>query len=321
MPVLLLVVLGIIEFGRLFATFAMVSGAARSATRYGTAVGNSALGTPYYLDCSGIRDAAKRAAVALVSLGDSEITIEYDRDDGAGGTAVIANCNSPDPAPLATDLLNGDRLVVTVAATYSPMVPIVPIPPLPMSFISARTIVKFISGPPECNDALDNDGDGLLDYPDDTGCDSLQDNTEADPPAPVAACNDSLDNDGDGIADFPTDLGCADWLDNDEGAITVTFAPGYPLHKTTGSPKPIYVKAIVVDEWASPITDAAVQVTAPVTLALSHDGGGVYGNGSGSCASGGNITGGLADVTVTAIRGSLSSTATVTALAYAGVCP
>ena len=36
-----------------------------------------------------------------------------------------------------------------------------------------------------CNDGQDNDGDGLIDYPDDPGCDSLNDNDETDAVVPV----------------------------------------------------------------------------------------------------------------------------------------
>jgi hypothetical protein len=54
----------------------------------------------------------------------------------------------------------------------------------------------------ECADGVDNDGDGLTDYPDDPGC--------AVPFWPVEdpACSDGVDNDGDGFADFPADPGC-----------------------------------------------------------------------------------------------------------------
>jgi hypothetical protein len=56
-------------------------------------------------------------------------------------------------------------------------------------------------GPPttvECDDGLDNDGDGLVDV-DDSGCSSADDASERDPAQP---CDDGLDNDGDGRIDF-----------------------------------------------------------------------------------------------------------------------
>ena len=67
---------------------------------------------------------------------------------------------------------------------------------------------------PQCSDGLDNDGDGLVDFPADCGCTDANDNSEA--PNPVRACNDGLDNDGDGLKDFPADPGCSDVCDNDE---------------------------------------------------------------------------------------------------------
>lgn len=54
---------------------------------------------------------------------------------------------------------------------------------------------------PECNDGLDNDNDGLTDFPADPGCQSQFDVTEA------AACQDGQDNDGDGLVDA-ADPGC-----------------------------------------------------------------------------------------------------------------
>ena len=35
--------------------------------------------------------------------------------------------------------------------------------------------------PPQCSDGLDNDGDGLTDFPDDPGCTDAQDDDETDP--------------------------------------------------------------------------------------------------------------------------------------------
>jgi hypothetical protein len=56
-----------------------------------------------------------------------------------------------------------------------------------------------------CSDGLDNDGDGLVDYPDDPGCSATTDDSENDAGLP---CDDRLDNDGDGLVDFPRDPGC-----------------------------------------------------------------------------------------------------------------
>ncbi len=68
----------------------------------------------------------------------------------------------------------------------------------------------------QCNDGIDNDGDGLIDFPDDPGCIDVNDNNEANTPPPTAQCSDGTDNDGDGLIDFPNDPGCIDASDDDE---------------------------------------------------------------------------------------------------------
>jgi hypothetical protein len=81
---------------------------------------------------------------------------------------------------------------------------------------------------PDCSDGIDNDGDGLVDYPADPGCTSPTDTSEHDPTLP---CDDGIDNDGDGLIDyradgsgdpgcaypaFPTESpACQDGIDND----------------------------------------------------------------------------------------------------------
>jgi hypothetical protein len=65
---------------------------------------------------------------------------------------------------------------------------------------------------PQCSDTLDNDGNGLIDFPADPGCLSAEDDREA--PDPI--CSDGLDNDRDRRIDFPADPGCASALDQTE---------------------------------------------------------------------------------------------------------
>jgi cysteine-rich repeat protein len=67
---------------------------------------------------------------------------------------------------------------------------------------------------PACADFVDNDGDGLIDFPFDPGCSAPLDPDETDPPP--AACSDGIDNDADGLIDFPADPGCSSASDNDE---------------------------------------------------------------------------------------------------------
>jgi hypothetical protein len=67
---------------------------------------------------------------------------------------------------------------------------------------------------PQCSDARDNDGDGHVDFPDDTGCVASTDDSENS--APSQECSDGRDNDNDTKIDFPADPGCVSALDNDE---------------------------------------------------------------------------------------------------------
>jgi uncharacterized repeat protein (TIGR02543 family) len=86
----------------------------------------------------------------------------------------------------------------------------------------------------ECSDGIDNDADGLVDFPADPGCESGNDVDEL---SPFVACDDGLDNDLDGLVDSANDPGCRDatsakedpqcddGIDND-GDATIDFAGG-----------------------------------------------------------------------------------------------
>jgi large repetitive protein len=66
----------------------------------------------------------------------------------------------------------------------------------------------------QCSDNVDNDGDGMVDFPADLGCDDASDDSEDSTPKPL--CNDGRDNDGDGKTDFPNDPGCGSPLFDSE---------------------------------------------------------------------------------------------------------
>jgi hypothetical protein len=62
-----------------------------------------------------------------------------------------------------------------------------------------------------CSDGLDNDGDGVADFPNDPGCEAADDDDETDPP-PTPECADGLDNDEDERVDL-ADPDCTSALD------------------------------------------------------------------------------------------------------------
>lgn len=59
-----------------------------------------------------------------------------------------------------------------------------------------------------CDDGIDNDVDGDVDFPNDPGCIDPDDGDETDPD-PLPACADGIDNDADEAIDFPADPECA----------------------------------------------------------------------------------------------------------------
>lgn len=93
---------------------------------------------------------------------------------------------------------------------------------LVLVLIAISCLLAFSAGPSgavppvrQCSDRIDNDGDGLIDYPADPGCSWAKDNDETNL-VPPAQCADTVDNDGDGLIDYPFDPGCANTSDNDE---------------------------------------------------------------------------------------------------------
>jgi len=74
----------------------------------------------------------------------------------------------------------------------------------------------------QCNDGIDNDGDGFTDFPSDPSCDSLSDNTES--PFDYTACDNGLDDDNDGYIDLD-DPHCDNATDNSEAPSDATVQP------------------------------------------------------------------------------------------------
>lgn len=70
-------------------------------------------------------------------------------------------------------------------------------------------------GQPECDNGIDDDGDGRVDYPEDPGCGSRGDHDERDELVGRSACDNGLDDDGDNWVDL-ADPGCASEDDPDE---------------------------------------------------------------------------------------------------------
>ncbi|MEZ4466408.1 MAG: hypothetical protein R3F43_18625 [bacterium] len=109
---------------------------------------------------------------------------------------------------------------------------------------------------PLCDDDLDNDGDGIIDFPADPGCESANDNDETSPD-PLPACADGLDNDGDEVIDFPDDPDCEFAADDSEAMVGCVSAPDFAVVDNQSS------RLELVTAGRAPTRAAAGVATAP----------------------------------------------------------
>lgn len=154
LPILLILVLGLMETGRLLFIYASTVSAAREAARYGSAVGRNADNIPFFEDCEGIRAAARNVAF-INEFTDENIIITYDGglyDDTSGGHVtgdrIPLDPDNPndDPACGSFDnIQNGHRIKVSVTTHWEPIVSLVPLNPLDITSTSQRTIIRSIS--------------------------------------------------------------------------------------------------------------------------------------------------------------------------------
>ncbi len=130
-PLLILLLMAIIEFGRLAFTYSEVWSAAREGARFATTVGdNDGNGLPNFIDCPQILGAAQ-SKVTFHPLTASDIEVIY--EDQASPPNTIASCQTP-PAPPAKTPPNpvdagnidpGTQIKVVVHSTYDSIVPLV----------------------------------------------------------------------------------------------------------------------------------------------------------------------------------------------------
>ncbi len=145
LPILLTIIYGLIESGRLIFIYASVVTASREAARYGSASGTNASGTPLYQDCTGIRAAAQKVGF-LNTFANSDIKITYDRDLGSTQIQGINSTPGADTCPIGNDIVqNGDRIIVQVTTQFSPMILVGTFAQFPITITSARTMLVSIA--------------------------------------------------------------------------------------------------------------------------------------------------------------------------------
>jgi Flp pilus assembly protein TadG len=116
LPLLLMLIFGIIEFGRAMVTYSTVVTASREAARYGSTVGATA-GVPNYHDCKGMRAAADR--LNIMAKG-AQVKIWFDTVPSTGKF----ECTS-DTAPSITPPIGpGHRVTVEVSQPFELMIPV-----------------------------------------------------------------------------------------------------------------------------------------------------------------------------------------------------
>lgn len=134
-PIVLVMMVGIIEGGRLLFIYSSVATASREGARYGAGVGENGGGIDRYKDCAGIREAAKKIGF-FAGVQDADITIHYDA--GPGTATKYADCSNSVKVKL------GDRIVVGVTVPYSPVVSLIPFPSFDISSSNTHTIIKAV---------------------------------------------------------------------------------------------------------------------------------------------------------------------------------
>ena len=138
LPLFLLLLFGVIEFGRVLMTFSAVFSAAREAARYGAAVGTAESGVQFDHDCVGMREAATRVGF-LGGVKPSQVQI---RLLNADGTVKDADWCTTDNSNKETSL--SDIIEVKVDGVFWSILPLVNLPALPVSSTSSRTIVQNV---------------------------------------------------------------------------------------------------------------------------------------------------------------------------------
>src|SRR5215210_6677124 len=92
LPILLVMLFGILEVGRMIFIYSAVTNASREASRYGSAVGLGDDGYHKYRYCAGIKEIVEQSAF-LIDPADLDIDIRYDKgQDDATAWDDLTQC-------------------------------------------------------------------------------------------------------------------------------------------------------------------------------------------------------------------------------------
>lgn len=144
LPILLLLLYGLLEVGRLLFMYSTVVTASRQAVRYGSATGIGTGSLARYRDCTGIREAANKADYLRAfdhTTNDVQIWWEAAPNDGNLHTICAPGVADGNWTPSG----NSNRLVVRVTGHFQPLVRLVPFGARTIESRSHRTILMSIS--------------------------------------------------------------------------------------------------------------------------------------------------------------------------------
>jgi Flp pilus assembly protein TadG len=142
LPVLLMLLFGIMEVGRLLLTHALVSNASRNAVRYASTIGLEDNGLTRFNYCEGIKGVALASAYIIP---EADLVIEVEYDEGSSDTK-FAECDQWNASLVDNDVdvESEDRVTVTITTVYKPLVKLIPIPQQTISYTSSRTILGIV---------------------------------------------------------------------------------------------------------------------------------------------------------------------------------
>ena len=141
LPVLLVLLVGMMEVGRMILMYALVTNASKDAVRFASAVGRGDDTYFKYNNCLGIKKAAQQSAY-IVTL--SSVSISY--KDASGNSAGVCDLTTVGDDPDIT-VDSKYTVTVTVKADYKPVVKLIPFGTKTFTSTSTRTILGIYDLP------------------------------------------------------------------------------------------------------------------------------------------------------------------------------
>jgi Flp pilus assembly protein TadG len=131
LPILLMLIYGVIEVGRLAFIYSTIATASREAARYGSASGAINTTTKRFADCAGMRAAAQKVDFLDV-IEDANIII------------TVAGNNCPIGGTGPNSVNKGDTITVTVSGAFIPLAGIVPLTARTLTSRDTRTLMGIV---------------------------------------------------------------------------------------------------------------------------------------------------------------------------------